>query len=165
MFIIFERLNTGGMALNDMEIRNCLFRGKLNDLIKELARNDDGLNCLNQKELQKRMKDRKLVLRFLAFYQMTYTKARKGLKSFFNEFFDTYRNPSDTKIKEFRNAFKKSARAAYSIFGDKGFRLRRHYEKGKQGGEWTPSINASIFQAHMFAVVTVHGVVTLYAKN
>ena len=31
MFLIFERLNTGGMALNDMEIRNCLYRGRLND--------------------------------------------------------------------------------------------------------------------------------------
>ena len=34
MFIIFERLNTGGVPLNEMEIRNCLYRGKLNDLIK-----------------------------------------------------------------------------------------------------------------------------------
>jgi uncharacterized protein with ParB-like and HNH nuclease domain len=38
LFIIFERLNTGGIALNEMEIRNCIYRGPLNDLIKELAR-------------------------------------------------------------------------------------------------------------------------------
>lgn len=145
MFIIFERLNTGGMALNDMEIRNCLFRGKLNDLIKELSGNQDFLACTNQRNLKRRMKDRILVLRFLAFYQMTYSKARKGLKSFFNEFLDTYRNPSDRKIDELRLAFKKSLRASYSIFGDKGFRTRRS-SKSKQGGEWSPSINASIFQ-------------------
>lgn len=36
-FIVFERLNTGGVKLNDMEIRNCLYRGTLNDLIKSLA--------------------------------------------------------------------------------------------------------------------------------
>ncbi|MGZ5438022.1 MAG: GmrSD restriction endonuclease domain-containing protein [Pyrinomonadaceae bacterium] len=149
MFIIFERLNTGGMALNDMEIRNCLYRGTLNDLIKELAKNEDFLGCLNQKGLQKRMKDRMLILRFLAFYQMTYSKARKGLKLFFNEFFNTYRNPPEAKIKEFQNVFKKSAKAAHTIFGDKGFRLRRQYEKGRQGGEWTPSINASVFQVIM----------------
>lgn len=29
MFAIFERLNSGGTALNDMEIRNCLYRGSL----------------------------------------------------------------------------------------------------------------------------------------
>ena len=32
-FIVFERLNTGGVKLNDMEIRNCLYRGPLNSLI------------------------------------------------------------------------------------------------------------------------------------
>jgi hypothetical protein len=90
------------------------------------------------------MADRTLVLRFLAFYQMTYIKARKGLKSFFNEFFTTYRDPSDEKIHEYRAAFKKAMRACYTIFGDKGFRLRRSHEKG--GGEWVPNINASIFQ-------------------
>lgn len=144
MFIIFERLNTGGVALNDMEIRNCLYRGKLNDLLKELAKFEAFVNCTNQKGLDKRMVDRILVLRFLAFYQMTYTKAKKGLKSFFNEFFETYRNPPDDKIREYKKEFIKSMKACHTIFGDKGFRLRRNYEKG--GGEWTPRINASIFQ-------------------
>jgi len=124
MFIIFERLNTGGVTLNDMEIRNCLYRGKLNDLLKELATDEDFLTCISQKHIDKRMSDRMLVLRFLAFYQMTYLKAKKGLKSFFNEFTDTYRNPSDEKIKEYRKAFKLAMRASHTVFGDKGFRLK-----------------------------------------
>lgn len=144
MFIIFERLNTGGMALNDMEIRNYLYRGGLNDLLKELSQYDDFKSCASQIGLEKRMADRTLILRFLAFYQMTYTKAKKGLKSFFNEFFTTYRNPTLEKAKEFRNAFKHSMRACLTVFGGKAFRLRRIYEKG--GGEWTPRINVSIFQ-------------------
>lgn len=144
MFIIFERLNTGGMALNDMEIRNCLYRGSLNDLLKELSQNDDFKLCISQAGIDKRMADRTLVLRFLAFYQMTFSKARKGLKSFFNEFFTTYRNPSPEKIKEFRSAFKVSMRACHTVFGNKAFRLRRINDRG--GGEWTPRINASIFQ-------------------
>lgn len=97
MFIIFERLNTGGMALNDMEIRNCLYRGGLNDLIKELCQLEEFKNSAGQSGLEKRMADRTLILRYLAFYQMTYAKARKGLKAFFNEFFTTYRNPSPEK--------------------------------------------------------------------
>jgi hypothetical protein len=97
----------------------------------------------NQKGLEKRMKDRTLVLRFLAFYQLTYTKAKKGLKQFFNEFIETYRNPTDPKLKEFAQAFRKAMRASYTIFGDKAFRLRR---ETKSGGEWTPNLNASVFQ-------------------
>jgi uncharacterized protein with ParB-like and HNH nuclease domain len=144
MFIIFERLNTGGMALNDMEIRNCLYRGGLNDLLKELSQYEEFKNSAGQSGLDKRMADRTLILRYLAFYQMTYTKAKKGLKAFFNEFFTTYRNPTPEKIKEFRSSFKHSMRACQTVFGSKAFRLRRVHERG--GGEWASRINASIFQ-------------------
>jgi len=140
MFIIFERLNTGGIALNDMEIRNCLYRGKLNSLIKQLALNSDFLKCVNQKNLSKRMKNRSLILRFLAFYEKTYHKANRGLKRFLNEFFDYYKNPDEVKLKEYENQFRKSMKAALTVFGDKGFRLRQ------DGGEWSSRINATVFQ-------------------
>lgn len=145
MFIIFERLNTGGMALNDNEIRNCLFRGTLNALIRELAENDDFRTCLNQKNLEKRMGDRGLVLRFLAFYERTHLKARAGLKRFLNEFSETYRNPSVEKLKEYEREFKKCMKACVTVFGDKAFRLRRDSESG--GAEWAARPNAAIFQA------------------
>lgn len=144
MFIIFERLNTGGVTLNDMEIRNCLYRGKLNDLIKKLSEFQDFNSAISQKGIDKRMLDRSLVLRFLAFYQLTYKNAKKGLKSFFNEFFHTYRNPTDSKLKEYKKAFELAMRASYTIFGDKAFRLRRNNEKG--GGEWAPRANAAVLQ-------------------
>jgi hypothetical protein len=145
MFIIFERLNTGGLALNDMEIRNCLFRGKLNQLIKRLGRVPEFAQCVNQNQLEKRMVDRMLVLRFLAFYQMTFRKARRGLKRFLNEFFETYKNPSEEKLAEFERIFKNCMKASYTISGDKGFRLRR-ISGGTRGGEWGARMNAAIFQ-------------------
>lgn len=144
MFIIFERLNTGGIRLNDMEIRNCLFRGKLNTLIKNLAKNQDFVTALNQKNVPKRMGDRNLILRFLAFYEKTHLKAKKGLKKFLNEYFETYREPSDEKIIEYERQFKKSMKAVVTIFGDRAFRLRREGENEKQ--EWAAKPNAAIFQ-------------------
>jgi uncharacterized protein with ParB-like and HNH nuclease domain len=36
LFTIFHRLNTGGMKLNNQEIRNCIYGGALNNLLKEL---------------------------------------------------------------------------------------------------------------------------------
>jgi len=121
MFVIFERLNTGGIRLNDMEIRNCLFRGRLNELIKRLAQDADFLSCVNQRNLATRMSDRTLVLRFLAFYERTYQKAKQGLKAFINEFFTTYRNPSDDKLKEYEKQFRKAMRGSVTVFGDNGF--------------------------------------------
>ncbi|MEF2280471.1 DUF262 domain-containing protein [Deinococcus sp. YIM 134068] len=139
LFIIFERLNTGGVKLNEMEIRNSIFRGKLNDLIGQLASNPDFLACVNQKNLDKRMSDRSLVLRFLAFYEKTYLKAKDGMKPFFNDFMKTYRNPEKEKLKEFEQIFKHAMRASLTVFGNNGFRLR------KRDG-WGSQVNASVFQ-------------------
>ena len=36
LFTIFHRLNSGGMKLNNQEIRNCIYSGPFNNLLKEL---------------------------------------------------------------------------------------------------------------------------------
>jgi len=145
LFLIFERLNTGGVALREMEIRNCLFRGPLNSLIKELAGFEPFRKVIAQKDIEKRMDDRAFVLRFLAFHKMKIAGTKKGLKSFFNDFFSTYRNAPEQKLAEFRTAFQHAMKAAFTIFGEKAFRLRRAHKGG--GTEWASKANAAIFQA------------------
>jgi hypothetical protein len=144
LFVIFQRLNSGGVALNEMEIRNCVYTGKLNTLIKQLATYDEFVKTVNQKDLSRRMSDRSLVLRFLAFYERGYQKAQTGLKAFLNDFCETYRNPPDTKLEDFRKKFKHAMRASHTIFGQDAFRLRRQDAKG--GGEWATRVNATVFQ-------------------
>jgi predicted RNA-binding protein with PUA-like domain len=139
-FMIFERLNTGGVVLNEMEIRNCLYSGSLNDLIRELAKSSEFLKCVNQNNLEKRMKDRGLILRFLAFLQMNHRNAKKGMKNFLNDFLDAYRYAGKDKLLEFRESFKKAMKAAYTVFGNQAFRLRT------ERGSWATQVNASIFQ-------------------
>lgn len=141
LFKIFERLNTGGVALNRMEIRNCVYRGALNNLISDLAGDPDFVRCTNQVGLKDRMRDRELVLRFLAFYEKTFSKCKQGLGKFFNDFYKTYQYADDDKLKDFRNAFRKSMKASCTIFGDKGFRLR-----SRKAG-WSPRVNAAVYQA------------------
>jgi uncharacterized protein with ParB-like and HNH nuclease domain len=147
-FIVFERINTGSVKLNDMEIRNCLFRGSLNNLIKDLAGNSDMIKTLNQRGYKDRMQDRALVLRFLAFYERTYHKCDKGLKKFLNEFFETYRNASDEKIDEYRKVFSRCMKACLTVFGSAGFRLKSDIAKqsAKSSGEWSTRPNSAIFQ-------------------
>ena len=146
-FVVFERLNTGGTKLNEMEIRNCLYRGRLNDLIKELAADEDFIRCVNEKTLSRRMKDRTFVLRFLAFYERTHGKCRNGLKKFLNEFLDTYRNPSDEKLREYRDVFKRCVKASQTVFGNDGFRLKKEKTGTSRSlGEWSTRANVAIFQ-------------------
>jgi len=40
-FGTFERLNTGAVVLNAQEIRNSLYRGKFNALLRSLVKGDD----------------------------------------------------------------------------------------------------------------------------
>ncbi len=149
-FIVFERLNTGGTKLNEMEIRNCIYRGKLNDLIKELAEDTEFIQCINSKKLPVRMGDRYLVLRFLAFYERTHHRYTKGLKKFLNDFLEAYRNTSQEKISEYRRVFQKCMKASYTIFGGYSFRLKSRKARQSKSisiGEWNPQVNAAVFQA------------------
>ena len=65
---LFRRLNTGGKALNDQEIRNCIFKGNFNDLIKRLAK-DERLHNLTKKPTSADNNGtyEELVLRFFAY--------------------------------------------------------------------------------------------------
>lgn len=69
LFTIFHRLNTGGMKLNNQEIRNCIYGGPFNRLLKTL----DGtpswrrINKM-QPNNNYRFTKQELILRFFAFY-------------------------------------------------------------------------------------------------
>ncbi|WP_174368059.1 DUF262 domain-containing protein [Deinococcus sp. JMULE3] len=139
LFLIFQRLNTGGIQLNEMEIRNCIYRGDLNDLLPELAKDKNFQEVVNQSNIDKRMVDRALVLRFLAFYEKTPQKAKEGMKNFLNDFMSEQRNLSDKKSKEYKKVFKHCMRASLTVFGTSAFRLRRQGRYGTQ-------INSSLFQ-------------------
>src|SRR5260370_12134282 len=45
-FDLFERLNTGGIMLTGQEIRSCVYRGKFNDFLKQLAMDENFLQVV-----------------------------------------------------------------------------------------------------------------------
>jgi hypothetical protein len=59
-----------------MELRNCVYRGSYNAVLKEMAAEPDFRSLLNLTKPEKRMKDVELVLRFAAFYHSTYLSTR-----------------------------------------------------------------------------------------
>jgi hypothetical protein len=63
-FDIFERLNTGAVRLNAQELRNSAFRGRLNDLIRELAENETFKAARNVADSDRRMRDCEMVRDF-----------------------------------------------------------------------------------------------------
>ena len=67
---LFNRLNTGGSPLTEQEVRNCIFRGKGNELaneIRELAKNGDLISLVRPTKRQKsQLYLDELVVRFYA---------------------------------------------------------------------------------------------------
>ena len=74
-FDVFERLNTNTVPLNAQELRNCIYRGTLNDLLKDVVSYEPWLEIIQRKSPDKRMRDEELALRFFSF-------AIHGLKSY-----------------------------------------------------------------------------------
>ncbi|WP_258239308.1 DUF262 domain-containing protein [Arcobacter sp. CECT 8989] len=70
-YSIFHRINTGGMTLNAQEIRQALNqKGSSVDFLKEICENDKFINIVGVSP--KRMLDRELALRFIAFKLTSY---------------------------------------------------------------------------------------------
>lgn len=101
LFTVFHRLNSGGSKLNNQEIRNCIYSGSLNKLLRELDQ-IEGWRTFN------RMKDgnnyrfvkQEVILRFFAFLDEA-EKYRGQVGKFLNDYMYLHRNPGtdflDTK--------------------------------------------------------------------
>ena len=83
IYMVFERLNTGGMLLQPQEIRACIYHGEFNNLLNELIK-VPAWRSLFKKE-NPRMKEQEMILRFFALY-FTHNDYKKGLKYLLNSF-------------------------------------------------------------------------------
>lgn len=108
LFTIFHRLNTGGLKLNNQEIRNCIFNGKLNALLKEMVKYQNFRKLLNlQKDKTYRFNYEELILRFLAFYDNLEDYNGK-LAVFLNEYMDNNKNPDEDFLSAKRLLFERT---------------------------------------------------------
>lgn len=126
---IFMRLNSGSIKLNEQELRNCLYRGKLNDMIKnELIYNENFQKIFNLNILHKRMIDVETILRYLAFSDI-YNNTSKSfenydgrIKNTINNFMLKYQNADNDVLAHLKNKFTENIEKCYMIFGEAAFR-------------------------------------------
>ena len=87
LFTIFHRLNSGGVRLNNQEIRNCIYSGPFNDLLKGFDREDDDWQIVKGRiwGSMSRYRSVEVLLRMLAFGQCL-EKYDGNLARFLNEF-------------------------------------------------------------------------------
>jgi len=124
-FEIFQRLNRGSVSLSEQELRNCIYRGNFNNLIKELTNNKDFQSLQGLNDSHKRMKDAERILRFFAFCDLTEHNYKSPLKQFLNNYITDKRSLNSEKLEEQRKSFKKSVELCQQVFGDSSF--KRYY--------------------------------------
>lgn len=105
LFTIFHRLNRGGVKLTNQEIRNCMYHGKFNDLLKNLVE-DKYYRDIYKVDTEKidRFNHEEMALRFIAFSE-TYEQYKGKLAMYLNEFMDSKKKISDDKIEDIRKEF------------------------------------------------------------
>jgi hypothetical protein len=149
-FEIFERLNTGAVPLNDQELRNCVYRGPYNDLLKKLAGDPDYMWLMGFKGPEKRFKDVEYVLRFAAFSHATYLKYKPSMSRFRTEDMIEYQEITSKKADELSAAFKNSVSLIRSLLGTNAFKRFYRGESKDPGGHWEPKkFNASLYDILM----------------
>lgn len=158
-FEIFERLNSGSVSLNPQELRNCIYRGRFNDLLRELTQYPNFRKAIASETLLERMLDAELVLRFLAFYERTYLNFPGGIKSFLNDFMNDYcKNISPEKQKKFTDVFKQASDLVFSVFGEDSFRRYSLGTERSADGRWERTVNRALYDIVMWGF-------TQYDKN
>ena len=148
---VFMRLNRGSVKLTEQELRNCLYRGSLNDLIKDLRNNTQLLDILNLEKPHKRMDDAELILRYFALSEnfdrenISISGYKGIMKTFLNAYMDKNKNMCEEQVNELKEKFNSTLNKVYSIFGKNSFK------RIESNGEFYRWINKAIYDFIMLS--------------
>lgn len=111
LFTVFHRLNSTGVKLNNQEIRNCIYAGPFNAMLRELDSYQEWQKLnKNKKGSTDRMRGQELILRFFAFQDRLEMYDGK-LVSFLNDYMNDNKNVNLDTIDEYKKIFMTSVEA------------------------------------------------------
>jgi len=113
LFTIFHRLNTGGNKLTNQEIRNCIYAGKLNILLRELVQYENFRLMLDlEEDVSYRFAYEELILRLFAFSEKR-NDYKGGLANFLNNYMDDNKELNEVKSAQKRHNFQRTIDLLY----------------------------------------------------
>lgn len=118
-FDVFERLNTSTMPLNSQELRNCVSRGPLNNLLAELSFGERWLAIRGRKAPDKRLADEEIILRYFSFRLQGVGDYRTPLKKWLNDTARLGRRLNEAQIAALRDDWQKAIAVALTWFDAK----------------------------------------------
>ncbi len=142
---MFERLNTGSVALTAQELRNSVYRGTLNELLHELAELPAFRACLGNRA-DPRMAFEELVLRFFALDD-DLLNYRPSLKVFLNHYMRDNSDLADDVLVQKRQRFVSTIERVAAVYGNQSFRRAYRTEDGRV--EVSTAVNSALYDAVM----------------
>ncbi len=135
---VFRRINTGGLGLNPMEIRHALNQGKAANFMKRLSENEALRNMLPLPD--KRMEDRELYLRTIAFMFRPYSEYKKPLTSFLDTTMELLGDQSSQQLNQIELNIVGAIAIQKTLFDKHAF-SRSFGEK-----DWRYKLNSALFE-------------------
>jgi len=135
---IFRRINTGGLGLNSMEIRNALNQGGPSDFLRELSENDDFRTII--KLQNKRMEDRELLLRAYAFINKSYLEYSKPLSGFLDKAMESLAGKTSEELEDLSSGIVDAVFFQVELFG------KHIFSRSILGGRARVKLNSALFE-------------------
>jgi hypothetical protein len=125
---IFMRLNRGSIQLSEQELRNCLYRGKLNDLIDDTLRHYPlFLKLIGFTEVHKRFVDSELIVRYFTLSEI-FNKTTGNIEDYkgrlisaMNRFYEKHKLVSDEELRDLTSKFISTIDKVHLVLGESAF--------------------------------------------
>lgn len=123
--LVFERLNTGGLALNKQEVRNALYSERFNKMLKRLAL-DEVFKQLwahpKKTEYNERLEYSEKVLRFFAYFSAVRNDITPiSTSRLLDLYMEASKEFTESELDELEEFFKKVVTTVRRLFGEKAF--------------------------------------------
>lgn len=155
-FDIFERLNTASIQLESQELRNAVYRGKFNDMIKQVAKNTDfrmllhiNLKNPNENNKVKKMQDVEYVLRFFAYANNEGNNMKKSFKQFLSEQMEKFNLYDKRTIQNMKKHFERVMKMILNNLGEDAFAKYKIEDKKLK---LQSHFNAAVYDAISIAI-------------
>ena len=131
---IFKRINTGGLKLENQEIRHALYQGYATMYVKRLVANDLFKQATGYSVKTDRMLDREFALRFIAFYEQKLSLYGGSIELFLNDAMDLINKKYDPQknpgyANSIEEKFMSTLELIRSLFGQFAFRKMPDMQK------------------------------------
>lgn len=150
-FDIFDRVNRGGTRLNNQEMRNAIYQGQVTELLERLKDSESFKAATDHSIRSRVMKDRYVILRFLAFYlwrkellideKGVLVDYKSDIDSFLGKTMEYLNICSGKVIHQLEDAFGMAMVNAFDILGKDGFRVSSYTFKERR-----TSVSMALFE-------------------